>query len=84
MKKSNKNLINLLAYIALVIVAALMVVDVLAHFNVLAISGGVLLNALNTLKNLCIIIVIGFVAYEFLPGNKKWVKILFTVIPRMQ
>ncbi len=79
MKNSNKGFINLLSYVALVIVAILMVVDIFAHFNILTINGGVLLNLLSTIKNLCILIVIGFAAYNFLPGNKKWVKVLFWI-----
>ena len=79
MKNSNKNFINLLSYVALVIVALLMVVDILGHFNILTISGGLVFNLLTTIKNLCVLIVIGCAAYNFLPGNKEWIKILFWV-----
>ena len=79
MKNSNRNFINLLSYVALVIFALLTVIDIFAHFDILHIQGGVILNLLNTIKHVCILIVIGFAAYNFASGNKKWIRILFWI-----
>lgn len=78
MKSSNKNFINTLSYVSLIIVALLILIN-----NILPIIGleigGTIINVLETVKNLFILIVIGTSAYNFLPGKAKWVKVLFWV-----
>ncbi len=78
MKNSEKSFISLLSYVALVIVALLLIVDVLAHFDILTIKG-MILSALETIKNICVLVVIGSAAYNFISGKAKWVKVLFWV-----
>ncbi len=73
MKSSNKNLLNLLAFVALIIIAVLEIFSILAHFDILTI-GGIIANLLNTIKNVCVCIVIGYLAFGFVSGKKKgWV-----------
>lgn len=73
MKTSNKNIFNTLSYIALVIIAILIVLE-----NFLGLRGTVL-NVLKTVKNLFILIVVGFSAYNFTSGKAKWVTIVFWI-----
>ena len=78
MKKSNQDLLNTLSYVALVIIALLLVVR-----NLLPIVGvnidGPLFSILDTVQNIFILIVIGICAYNFASGKAKWVNILFWV-----
>ena len=64
------NLLNLFAFVALVIFAILQVVGVFSHFNLLKIQGA-LITILDTIKNLCVAIVIGVTAYKFVKGKSK-------------
>ncbi len=80
MKSSNKNFINALAYISLIIVALLMFVDKLLPVVGISITGGwlgVFFNILRTISNIFTLIILGVAAYRFTDGNKKWIKILF-------
>ena len=74
----NRGLINFLSYIALVIIAVLIVLG-----NFLPIVGinvtGTLVNILNTVRNVLILLVIGVAAYNYLPGKPNWIRILFWV-----
>lgn len=74
MKNGEKevNLLNLFAYVALIIFAVLQVLSVFAHFNILKIEG-VLINILDTVKNICVCIVIGVTAFKFIKGKSKGV-----------
>ncbi len=78
MKSSNKNILNLLAYCALIIVALLMFVD-----NLLPLVGievkGVFFNILRTISNIFTIIILGVSAYKFTSDSKKWVRILYWI-----
>lgn len=78
MKQSNKNILNLVAFVALIICAVLGVFDILAHFGILNASGG-LLNLLKTVKNICILVVVGFAGYAFVDGRSKGYKITYWV-----
>ena len=80
MKTSNKNLINIVAYVALVIVALLMFVDRLLPVVGVSITGGWLLvffNVLRTISNLLTIIILGIAGYRFAANGKKWIKVLY-------
>ncbi len=81
MKKDSgtKGALNLIAYVALMVFALLEIISILGHFEILNISGGILLALLTTIKNLCVCIVIGVVAFAFTSGQKKWVKVLYWV-----
>lgn len=78
MKSSNKNTLNTLSYVALIIVALLMLINHVLPLVGLDI-GGPLVNVLETIKNVFVLIVIGISAYNFLPGRAKWVSVLFWV-----
>lgn len=78
MKGSNKNVLNLMAYIAFIVVALLIVVNNL--FPLMGITiGGTLWNVLETVKNVLILLVLGIMAFNFTSGQAKWVKILYWV-----
>ena len=51
----NVNVLNLMAFIGVIIIAVLEIFGFLARHEWLNISGG-LVNALNTLKNICILV----------------------------
>lgn len=78
MKSSNKNTLNTLSYVALIIVALLMLINHVLPLIGLDI-GGPLVNVLETIKNVFVLMVIGISAYNFLPGRAKWVSVLFWV-----
>ena len=78
MKKTNKGILNLLAYIALVVIGLLVVLQNFLPIIHINITGG-LVNLLETVKNVLVLIVIGCTAYNFTAGRKQWVKILFWV-----
>ncbi len=80
MNPSNKKIINLLAYCALIIVALLTFVDKLLPVVGVNIDGGFIgtfLDVLRTISNIFTVIILGVSAYKFTDGSKKWVKILF-------
>ena len=78
MKGQNKNVLNLMAYIAFIVVALLIVVNNL--FPLMGITiGGTLWNVLETVKNVLILLVLGIMAFNFTSGQAKWVKILYWV-----
>ena len=72
MKKSEKevNVLNLMAFIGLVIVAVLEIFGLLSNLEILTIKG-MLMNLLNTIKNICIMLVIGITAYNFVKDKSK-------------
>ncbi len=78
MKNTNKNILSILSYIALIIVALLIVVQNFLPIIHIKITGG-FVNLLDTIKDVFVLIVIGFAGYSFTVGRKKWVKILFWV-----
>ncbi len=80
MKNTEKdsNVLRLFAFIALIIVAILQVFSVLSKFGILSVTG-FLPNFLDTVKNICICIVIGFVSYGFVKNKSKGFRITFWV-----
>ena len=78
MKTNNKNILDLLSFFALVIVAILIVVN-----NLLPIVGveikGVVFSVLNTIKEVFILIVVGLSAYNFVADKTKGWKITYLV-----
>ena len=73
MKEVKKvNLLNLIAFIGIMVIAVLQIFDILAQANVLTIArGGVIDNLFRTVKLLSIIIVMGAVGYGFVKDRKK-------------
>lgn len=67
---NNKNVVPVLSIIALFIIAVLEIVTGLSRLNI-DILGATVINLLNTVKNICIILVIGISAFHFVKGRKK-------------
>lgn len=76
--KGDKNALNLISYVALVIVAFLLLINTILPILGININGA-LVSLLSTVQNLLVLIVIGINAYTFASTNKKWVRILFWV-----
>ncbi len=78
MKTSNKSILNLFAFIALITLAIL---EILTGLNSLGLElfGATVLNLLNTIKNICVVIVIGILAYSFVADKKKGWKITYWI-----
>ena len=76
--KGEKKTLNLISYVALVMIAFLLLVTQILPMIGLNVEGA-LVNLLSTIQNVLVLIVIGFNAYSFASTNKKWVKILFWV-----
>lgn len=76
--KGSKHILNVISYIALVIVALLLIITRGLPIIGIIISGPII-NLLSTIKEIFILIVIGVSAYNFASNNKKWVKVLFWI-----
>lgn len=76
--QNNVNVLNLIAFIALIVIAVLQVFSLLSHWGVLSVEG-FLPNFLETLKNVCLCLVVGILAYRFVANKSKGVKITFWV-----
>ena len=74
----NVNVLHFIAFVALIVVAILQVFSVLSHFGVLSVTG-FLPNFLETIKNFCVCLVVGILAYNFVAGKSRGVKITFWV-----
>ena len=68
--EKNVNILNLMAFIGVIIIAVLEIFGFLASHDILTV-GGTLVDFLNTVKNLCILLVIGIMAYYFVKGKSK-------------
>jgi len=75
---SNVNILNLLSYISLVIVALLIFLTKLLPLVGLEV-GGTLINVLDTVKEIFVIIVIGVNSYRFVVGKAKWLNIVYWI-----
>ncbi len=69
-KKESKAIVSTLAFVGLVIFAALEIISVLNHFGI-DLFGSTVMSILNTVKNLCLAVVVGVSAYSFILGKKK-------------
>lgn len=78
MKSENKNIFNFFSFIVLVIVALLILVN-----NLLPLIGveikGAFFGVLTTIKEVFILIVVGFSAYWFVASKKKAWKIIYWI-----
>lgn len=68
--EKNVNILNLMAFIGVIIIAVLELFGFFASHDILTV-GGTLVNFLNTVKNICIMLVIGISAYNFVKGKSK-------------
>lgn len=76
--EKNVNILNLMAFVALIIVAVLIVVNKL--LPVIGIeTKGPFFNALETIQLLFTIIVIGISAYKFVANKSKTWKIIYWI-----
>ncbi len=76
--KNEKKALNLISYVALIIIAFLLLITQILPMVGLNVDGS-LVNLLSTVQNVLVLIVIGINAYSFASNNKKWVNILFWV-----
>lgn len=74
--QKNSNLLNFIAFIALVIFAVLQILSMLESLIQL---GPVIMNVLNTVKNLGIILVFGITAYNYVANKSKGLKITYWI-----
>ena len=74
----NRGLVNFLSYIALLVIAVLMVTGNLLPMFGIEITG-TFISVLNTIRNILILLVIGFAAFNYIPGKPKWIKLLFWI-----
>lgn len=72
MKKPSANLFNLISFIALALIATLMLVGGIFR-------GSLFGNILETVSNALTLFVVGVCAYRFLPGKPTWVKIIYAI-----
>ncbi len=77
-KTGNKNILNLLSFFALAIVAVLIIINNLFPMVGIVIEGS-FKNILSTVKDVFVLIVIGLCAYNFVAGKSKAWKIVFLV-----
>lgn len=80
MKNTEKssNPLNFVAFVAIIIFAVLQIFSLLSYWEVLTV-GGYLPQILETIKNVCVCIVIGCLSYRFVAGKSKGLKITFWV-----
>lgn len=78
MKGSNKNTLNLMAYVAFIAVALLIVINNLLPLLGITV-GGTLKNVLETFKNVLVLLVLGIMAFNFTTNCAKWIKILYWI-----
>lgn len=76
--KSDKKVLNVISYVALIIIAFLLLITRVLPILGLDV-GGPLINVLSTVQNILVLIVVGVNAYNFAMTGEKWVKILFWV-----
>ena len=77
MKNSNKNLLETLSYVALIIIALLVFVHRLLPVVGVSVNGP-LFNVLDTIQNFLILLVVGILAHSFAySSSNKVVRILF-------
>lgn len=78
MSKSNKSILNLFCFIALIIIAVLVLINNLLPIIGVNISGS-FFSLLNTIKEIMILIVISLSAYNFVAGKTKAWRIIYWI-----
>ncbi len=76
MSSEDRKLLSFIAFVALIAVALLQILDALSPLIQL---GAVLSNIINTIKNLCVCLVIGVTAYGFVAKKSKGFKITYWI-----
>ena len=78
MKKTDKNILSILSYISLIIIAFLIIIQNFLPIIQIKITGG-FVRLLDTIKNILILIVVGCAGHNFTIGRKKSIKVVFWV-----
>lgn len=74
----SKKFLNGLAYFALIITGLLMLISGVLPRIGIEISGSAI-GVLELIKNLFVLLVIGGVAYNYILGKAKWIKVLYWI-----
>ena len=74
----NNNVFNFMAFVGFVIIAVLEIISGLRAIGV-DIFGATIMNLLNTIKNVCVMIVVGVYAWRFVSGKSKGLKITYFI-----
>ncbi|MBR2498200.1 MAG: hypothetical protein IKB67_00575 [Clostridia bacterium] len=77
-EKGNKNILNVMSYIAFVIIALLILMNNLLPLIDVTI-GPKIKNVLETVQNLLVLIVLGVLSYKFTLSSAKWIKVLYWI-----
>lgn len=72
----NKNMMQTIAFFALIILSTLLLVKFFLPIIGINISG-VFVLVLETIQNVLVLVLIGVLAYRFSKDGKKWVKIVY-------
>ena len=84
-KPTKNEMLNIISFVALILLAVLGFVEVFGHFNILTLQG-ILISIINTLKSLCICIVIGVLSYKYVKNKSKgylityWIALLIVIV----
>ncbi len=77
-RESKSGALVIMSFVAFIIIAVLEIISGLRALGV-DIFGATIMNLLNTVKNVCIIFVIGINAYRFVENKTKTWKIIYFV-----
>lgn len=77
-RESKNSALVIMSFVAFIIIAVLEIISGLRALGV-DIFGATIMNLLNTVKNVCIIFVIGINAYRFVENKTKTWKIIYFV-----
>ena len=77
-RESNSSALVVMSFIAFIIIAVLEVISGIKSLG-LDLFGPTIMNILNTIKNVCVIFVIGINAYRFVENKTKGWKIVYFV-----
>ena len=75
---NNNNVFNFMAFVGFIIIAVLEIISGLKAIGV-DLFGATIMNLLNTIKNLCVMIVVGVYAWRFVAGKGKGLKITYFI-----
>lgn len=76
--KDNKNFLNFLAFLSFIIIAILIILTGLDSLGI-HLFGTTLMALLETIRNVCVLLVVGLLSYKHVKGGKKFLKILYII-----
>lgn len=74
--EGRNGIFNFMAFVGFIIIALL---EVLSLIDSLITFGPVILNLLNTIKNVCVLVVVGVFAWRFVADKGKGLKITYFI-----